>query len=97
MTEDEAKQKWCPHARLQTSWSSPRGGVALAGTNRWEKGSAKCIASECMAWRWVCGEDGWSHVTPTGEKFCASTMEALKKAEAQGYIPLGYCGLAGKP
>ena len=52
MTEDEAKQKWCPHARLRTSWSSPYGGVALAGTNRWEKGNAKCIASGCMAWRW---------------------------------------------
>lgn len=52
MTEDEAKQKWCPHARIQTSWTSLHGGVALAGTNRWEKGSAKCIASECMAWRW---------------------------------------------
>jgi hypothetical protein len=53
MTEAEAKTKWCPHARLQTSWSSPQGGVALAGINRWEKGNAKCIASECMAWRWT--------------------------------------------
>ena len=38
MTEDEAKTKWCPHARFN-------------GDNMSESGDlAKCIASDCMMW-----------------------------------------------
>lgn len=37
MTEDEAKQKWCP----------------LAGTPRFTHQSEECIGSSCMAWSWL--------------------------------------------
>lgn len=45
MTEEEAKTKWCPYARLD-------------GNNRhWGSGGdaapiSRCVASACMAWRW---------------------------------------------
>lgn len=45
LTEEEAKKRWCPHARVN----------AGPGFNRNSGGepsrSALCIASECMAWR----------------------------------------------
>jgi hypothetical protein len=61
MTEDEAKTKWCPHARHAKAgsysyneqrvdeWSSTASlasGVVSVNTD------AKCIASQCMSWRW---------------------------------------------
>ena len=50
MTEDEAKTKWCPMVRFHNGLdgdvycSRPTGVV----TNN----SAKCIASDCMMWKW---------------------------------------------
>lgn len=55
MTEQEAKTKWCPAVRFDTGRS---------GVNRWKQSEppeephalnpvpCRCIASECMAWRW---------------------------------------------
>lgn len=45
MTEDEAKTKWCPAARILDGLP---GGAA---TNR-EGVNVNCVASECMWWRW---------------------------------------------
>ena len=50
MTEDEAKQKWCPFARVMSAHDE----------GNWNRGKPdevyhrdpKCIASSCMAWRW---------------------------------------------
>ena len=46
VTAKEAKEKWCPFARVADS--------EYQGYNR-EEGSSwpKCIADRCMAWRWV--------------------------------------------
>lgn len=56
LTEDEAKTKWCPFARYQ--------GFRDGGVNRWKQSApadephalnpipCRCIASDCMAWRW---------------------------------------------
>lgn len=49
MTEEEAKAKWCPFARLVlTSEGFPSG-------NRFQEnsfvGETRCIGSACMAWR----------------------------------------------
>jgi len=51
MTEEEARKKWCPMARV------------FSGTNQWvcacnrnmldrDSKKANCIASDCMMWRW---------------------------------------------
>lgn len=48
MTEQEAKTKWCPNVRvllLGNSFVANR-----LGCTRDE--AYKCIASECMMWRW---------------------------------------------
>ena len=51
MTEEEAKTKWCPEARVFDS-----DGGSAAGANRklgydWAS-RTNCIASDCMMWRW---------------------------------------------
>jgi len=50
MTEDEARQKWCPQVRF-TPWSDQM------LSNRGEfSGATNCLASGCGAWRWSRGE-----------------------------------------
>ena len=82
MTEDEAKKKWCPFARVTEKW--PDGVtcarnrvVTIDGNSESELSSVehasdlvgtKCLGSQCMAWR-----------------------------KEEGLNIEGYCGLAGKP
>jgi hypothetical protein len=49
MTEEEAKTKWCPHARVL----SDEGSMVIATVNRGNGLQAKtnCIASDCMMWK----------------------------------------------
>ena len=81
MTEDEAKTKWCPHARASNAYAELGTSV-----NRGSKGDADkdclCLGSICMAWRWL--------LTPEEAKE-NNDNELLEDTEA------GYCGLAGKP
>lgn len=79
MTEEEAKTKWCPIVRP----------VNVSATARAVSGSATCIASACMAWRWaqpgiVSGLD----LSGTAEEVAARYPDIQSD---------GYCGLAGAP
>ena len=85
MTEDEARQKWCPFARVAMISSSdiecpPCNRLAIDGVSGLEKNpaGARCIASDCMAWR----------------------QYADIPADSPYYDPElglgGHCGLAGK-
>ena len=85
MTEDEAKQKWCPFARV----SSLVDGETHPAANRLQtldhEVVSYCIASDCMAWRWV-----GSHHDGTPPTISTDENENRKLIK-------GYCGLAGKP
>lgn len=50
MTEDEAKTKWCPFARVLSSLQHGIGNRDVRGGSY--SPGALCIASACMAWRW---------------------------------------------
>ena len=52
LTEKEAKEKWCPMVRI-TVLPDTRAGMSNRGETK--KGSAACIASNCMMWRWERG------------------------------------------
>ena len=82
-TEEEARKCWCPFALGSETfdWDDFMG---VTATNRITYGihsKCKCIASECMAWRWVI-DDGMINEAGHG------------RTSAPEY---GYCGLAGKP
>lgn len=82
LTEAEAKERWCPFARVVVRPTQEISGRQVVfqdcvSINRFEEADpglpsgAKCIGSQCMAWRWA-AEGGY------------------------GGRP-GFCGLAGKP
>jgi hypothetical protein len=96
LTEEEAKTKWCPLARV----SNPAGtaqpanrvmhdGAVLAGLSAFN-----CIGSVCMAWRWDEPPMGF---TPDGFVRIATG----RLPDAGSVIPQklrqGHCGAFGKP
>jgi hypothetical protein len=83
LTEDEAKQKWCPMTRV-LDWQTAgvmigeNPAIASAAVNRVEGGSgipvdAYCIGSDCMMWRWQ------------------------QQQANEPFRPVGWCGLASRP
>ena len=71
ITEEEARTKWCPFVR-EMSVAADKGKVMALG-NRYVSETkvskvrdrfsnppgARCIASDCMAWRWSSNDRGW--------------------------------------
>jgi len=92
MTEDEAKERWCPMVRLMCD--GPREQTLIGPFNRMaltEKPketrlpeAGRCIGSECMMWREITERD----LHPSPELTIAFINENVIG---------GYCGLAGKP
>lgn len=91
MTEADAKTKWCPFVRVAF-----QNGSLLLLTNRGEgylpsedtDKAAKCIAANCMAWRFSNYKLGHN---PSHKG--AEAAAAFKREN-----PLhGFCGLAGQP
>lgn len=89
ITEEEAKLKWCPHARTLAIFRDADGKRETAGCfNRAHTDDmashSRCVASQCMMWRWseptMKAHDSDQRVTYDG------------RAAAKGY-----CGLAGTP
>ena len=106
MTEEEAKTKWCPFARVMISADSDGGGafavkgpIALGSANRFKANErAACIASECMAWRWrTVPNPAWK---PDASMMMAQYLAPNPYSQTPAGIASstdGYCGLAGAP
>ncbi len=84
MTEDEAKAKWCPHARIDsTGFNRPNPGPTVDVQGDW----APCVGSACMAWRW---DTRYFEDRETGKAYGTNAPERFM-------VEPGFCGLAGKP
>jgi hypothetical protein len=58
MTEEEAKTKWCPFARVQIDEDDGSGAPNRFVEDKDGKPDSdmrhnSCIGSACMAWRWI--------------------------------------------
>ena len=90
MTEEEAKKRWCPMARVHISRSLS--GSEYYSNNRLALHDlTTCIASGCMAWRWELEWDWAKRIEANRE------LSKMSLQEVTGMTPReGYCGLAGK-
>ncbi|MCM8736631.1 hypothetical protein M5E06_21115 [Azospirillum sp. A1-3] len=83
MTEEQARTKWCPHARVTDGSCSDESG----GNNRWldAKGeeNCRCIASDCMAWRFVDAEPIYARRYVSDDRFVTRYEEASKLPDEQ--------------
>lgn len=112
VTEEEAKTKWCPWTRVPIETETLEWVVGnranQTGPGGLYKGS-KCIASQCMAWRWAenripgagqncpdCGGRGGRLGAPIGSDADCKTCRGTGRLMVQKQI-VGYCGLAGTP
>ena len=82
LTEEEAKTKWCPAARVSDAGLGNR--YTMVDDLTSGMAFAHCIASRCMWWRWGVDETRDRHRKPDG------TVEEYRHKA-------GYCGIAGKP
>ena len=95
MTEDQAKEKWCPFGQIAYQ--------VYAGTGHSER--QDCVASACMMWRELTGMDACTEEGPGIEwikqhraKYGSSLKEAVEaKRSGKPVSGGGYCGLGGKP
>lgn len=82
MTEDEARQRWCPFVRMPINRA-----ISAEMTS-----TITCLASNCMAWRWT-SPPHWRVKRAEGITVAVdkNTPDAY---QTRGN---GYCGIAGKP
>ena len=100
LTEDEAKTKWCPHARQAVDTSRDPAMAATAnrdGTGHYGADNCNCIAAGCMAWRWA----GWVNVLADGSLepsygFAEYHLMRGKTMNLHGCVHVGYCGAFGQ-
>lgn len=57
MTESEARERWCPFARMCATGEPTWNRVSML--NELHDNDPKCIASKCMAWRWGDSKAGY--------------------------------------
>lgn len=90
LKEEEAKVKWCPHVR-HSNFSNDENASNRYGRIEDDEfddnpEECRCIASECMQWRWATKPNPLFH--PFGDATLPPRIVDKDR---------GYCGLAGKP
>lgn len=87
LTEEEARKKWCPHAR-ELGRAQDGGNISrlVAGYNRGGDGAMipSCIGSACMAWRWA-------------EAKKIRDIDLVTSDVVDLPPRVGFCGLSGTP
>lgn len=86
VTEEQAKEMWCPAARCAAPADSQGAGTAGNRYGYSTIDGAYCIGSRCMWWRWFTYESGGNIFKPTGPNTAQNTNAHI-----------GYCGMAGRP
>jgi hypothetical protein len=81
ISEDAARNRWCPHAR-----SFYHNGSSVTSANRDIPGGniPACIASHCLAWRWA-------------EAKRIKDIDLVTSDVVDLPPRLGFCGLSGIP
>ena len=85
LTEDEAKTKWCPFARIAFESGSTNRAVVFDRAS-FDPKMDRCVGSACMAWRWVFIDKSTHERTEDGVR-----------GEIDMDYTRGHCGLSGKP
>lgn len=95
LTEEQAKEKWCPFVRIEIDAF----GSGIAPIKRDDPRNV-CIASQCMAWRWIDGEFmKRSYLVSTGEPpepNRAYMKSDIRTEHEPNEKRRGYCGLAAQ-
>lgn len=109
MTEDEAKEKWCPFSRVLAHTYAQDGKGRMfeggyssnRGPDREPEDGSLCIGAACMAWRWseekrtaAFLQATVEHMKATGDNFNKATQEVVKRRDEFKHTE-GFCGLAG--
>lgn len=93
-TEDEARTKWCPEARVAGGQAGNRYSMDIDAAHH--HAFAKCIGSSCMMWRWAQKPNpDWKP-----DHGMMTTFGRDTRNDAPMYIDdttRGYCGLGGRP
>jgi hypothetical protein len=102
LTEEEAKQKWCPMVRLVAvsgkneviNHTSYNRAMHVTDIQMINPCGSFCIVSDCMMWRREDQETWIDRIEESRKKSCP----AMSAQEAADLLPRqGYCGLGGKP
>lgn len=99
LTEEEARKKWCPKARVaHSSTDADDYTIAMAAVNRGGgydaiEENSQCYASYCMAWRWAIDREPLTAEQRRGAGTAIGLAAALQPAREPRR---GYCGAFGK-
>lgn len=104
-TEQEARTKWCPMGRHDTT-----AGNRIVGSPERAAQDFPCVASECMMWRWqpLLADDAFKEAVKKAAEKLGDKSPSRKKAvqhvidnRSDYGLPdkpyRGFCGLAGEP
>lgn len=96
MTEQEARDKWCPMSRS----FGPHGSSGNRNLDGSVQKADHCLGTGCPMWRWMMAlmqieahepREGWEHVYGEDREYWLEPpAEAMKRRR-------GFCGLAGVP
>jgi hypothetical protein len=70
MTEEEAKNRWCPFARVAGNNYANESYNRVSRSKKVVAPNSHCIGSACMAWRWFQSTKEQGTLPPPYEGFC---------------------------